>query len=299
MIDPRLKRHPLGFLHVAEPPTAEELSAYYAQTYYQQEKALYRKSYPDEELAYFRAKTEQHAALAGRLRQEEEGGSFLDVGCGEGFAMRWFSDHGWSVDGIDFSSAGLAQMNPDLLAKAEAGDVFQLLEQRIESGRRYDIVWLKHVLEHVIDPIGLLSSLKRLVAETGVLVVTVPNDGSEYQEHLLERGAIDERFWIALPDHLSYFRRESLENAARSVGWEVKDVLADFPIDFFLLHDGSNYVRDRAQGPSAHRARIQLELLLAAKPADEVNQFYRSMARVGLGRNIIAFLMHREDRVTQ
>jgi hypothetical protein len=37
----------------------------------------------------------------------------------------------------------------------------------------------------------------------------VPNDGSEYQEGLLRDGLIDRRFWIAIPDHMSYFTSDS------------------------------------------------------------------------------------------
>jgi hypothetical protein len=35
MTDPRLRRHPFGFLEVINRPTTEALSAYYADTYYQ------------------------------------------------------------------------------------------------------------------------------------------------------------------------------------------------------------------------------------------------------------------------
>jgi 2-polyprenyl-3-methyl-5-hydroxy-6-metoxy-1,4-benzoquinol methylase len=35
------------------------------------------------------------------------GGRLLDVGCGEGCALAFFREHGWSVKGVDFSSAGV------------------------------------------------------------------------------------------------------------------------------------------------------------------------------------------------
>ena len=144
MNDPRLKLHPLGFLQAAQLPSSDELRTYYADRYYQQEQANYRQSYPADELAYSRLKTEQYACRAQSLRQSGGAGRFLDVGCGEGFALRWFADQGWEVEGLDFSSAGLEAMNPDLLPKADIGDLFKLLDDRIAGNQRFDVVWFCH-----------------------------------------------------------------------------------------------------------------------------------------------------------
>lgn len=291
--DPRLRRHPLGFLQAAEPPSAEELKAFYARQYFQSEKGNYRKAYSADELAFFALKIAQKADLIAGLRGPGPG-SLLDVGCGEGFVLDWFAKAGWSVRGIDHSVAGLEAMNPHMLARVEIGDMFALLDRHVGLGHRYDLVWLSNVLEHVPDPVALLASLRRLVDEKkGALVVTVPNDGTAYQERLLSDGDIAERFWIAMPDHLAYFTYESLVSVAQATGWKAHDILADFPIDWFLLHPGSNYVRDRARGPAAHQARVRLELMLGDRPHALANQFYSALARVGLGRNLTAFLLPR------
>lgn len=296
MNDPRLKFHDLGFLQAADVPSPETLKAYYADRYYQTEQSNYRRSYPAAERKYFNLKIAQRAALVDKLRGGHGAGSMLDVGCGEGFALAWFRERGWAVEGIDHSIAGLEAMHPDLLESVEAGDLFGLLDARIASAARYDLVWLTNVLEHVVDPVKLLRTLRNLVAPQGVLVVTVPNDGSAYQEALLENGDVSERFWIALPDHLAYFTYDSLKRTAEATGWVCHDIVGDFPIDFFLLHEGSNYVKDQAQGPAAHQARIRLELMLGQLDHERVNDFYRTMARVGLGRMLTAFLMPRQGQ---
>jgi 2-polyprenyl-3-methyl-5-hydroxy-6-metoxy-1,4-benzoquinol methylase len=290
--DARLRRHPLGFLQAAEPPSAEELKAFYAGQYFQTEKGNYRRAYSADELAFFELKIAQKADLIAGLRGPGPG-SLLDVGCGEGFVLDWFAKAGWSVHGIDHSVAGLEAMNPHMLANVEIGDMFAQLDRQVALGRRYDLVWLSNVLEHVPDPVALLASLRRLVDAKGTLVVTVPNDGTAYQERLLSDGDIAERFWIAMPDHLAYFTYESLVSVALATGWTAHDVLADFPIDWFLLHPGSNYVRDRAKGPAAHQARVRLELMMGTRPHALVNQYYSALARVGLGRNLTAFLLPR------
>jgi 2-polyprenyl-3-methyl-5-hydroxy-6-metoxy-1,4-benzoquinol methylase len=292
MNDPRLRRHECGFYEVVVKPTASELNDYYANRYFQSEAGSYRKSYRPEELHVVQMKIAQRANRAGDFLEDSSLSRrrLLDVGCGEGYVLAWFQQHGWVVEGIDYSTAGVLAMNPAVSDKVEQGNVFHLLERRMASSERYHVVWLGNVLEHVIEPVALLQKLRQLVELKGVLVVTVPNDFSLLQEDLVARGDVSERFWIALPDHLSYFDAESLKCVAEATGWHCRDLQADFPIDLFLTHDGSNYVRNRALGPAAHRARIRLESLIGSRGTERANRFYSALAEVGLGRNLTAFL---------
>lgn len=214
----------------------------------------------------------------------------LDVGCGEGFVMSAFANQGWTEAGIDHNREGVEAWNPTISDYVEQGDLFQLLEDRIKAGLRYDLVWLGNVLEHVLEPVALLTSLRSLVASNGLLVVTVPNDGNAYHEDLLAKELIPERFWIAIPDHLSHFTIDSVKNIAEATGWECTDVHASFPIDLFLAHEDSNYVRNPANGAAAHRARLQLEKLIGLAGIEAANRSYAALAEVGLGRDITAFL---------
>ena len=291
MNDSRLRRNALGYLEVAQPPTREELEKYYARSYYQSERGNYRHDYPPpHELAVKLLRVEQRVAQALELRRSEEPGCVLDVGCGEGFVLAALQSMGWEVSGIDFSVAGVKRQNPQVAKCVEQGDVFELLEQRVASGDVYDLIWLGNVLEHVLDPVNLLRSLRQLVSDDGVLVVTVPNDGNDYQEQLLEDGLITSRWWIAIPDHISYFTVESLKAISKETGWECASILADFPIDLFLAHPGSNYVEDPALGPDAHNARLRLEELIGKAGSNAANCLYAALADVGLGRNITGFL---------
>jgi 2-polyprenyl-3-methyl-5-hydroxy-6-metoxy-1,4-benzoquinol methylase len=287
-IDPRLKRHDLGFLELINKPSKAELADYYKNVYYQTERANYRKSYPDLEMSVIKLRIVHRAT---RLETLMGGGStLLDVGCGEGFVLAYFHRNGWQVSGIDFSVAGVEQMNPECIKFVEKGDVFSLLDAQISQGKRYDAVWLGNVLEHVLDPLALMRSLRKLVSPDGVLVVTVPNDGNLYHESLLENELIPERWWIAIPDHISYFTAESLKHTAKATGWDCLALHGDFPIDWFLAHKGSNYVVDKTQGPLAHQARLHLEYIIGQAGIEKANSFYESLANLGLGRDITAFL---------
>ena len=290
-MDPRLKKHSLGYWEIENKPTIAELQKYYGDKYYQEGKGSYELEYSQDELSYFSAKLEQRFAVLQRhLRTEESKCRMLDVGCGEGFALAFFRNEGWSVRGIDFSSAGVASKNPQCLDALVTGDIFAMLNDEIAEGKTYHVVWLQNVLEHVLEPLGLLNSLRPLVAPGGVAVVTVPNDCSITQRAALDAHHINHAFWVAPPDHLTYFDRQSLVNTASQTGWQCVEMLGDFPVDWFLFHPGSNYIRDRSAGKEAHKARLQIENLINEQPIDDVIQFWSSVAKLGLGRDITAFL---------
>ena len=297
-MDKRLRRHEYGFLELVDPPSEDQLTEYYAQKYYQSEQSNYRKSYPPEELAAIQLRINLRAAHADSIRASTKPGRILDVGCGEGFVMAAYEARGWYVEGIDHSLKGVENMNPDQAAHVTQGNLFSLLEDRVAAGTTYDLVWLGNVLEHVTNPVDLMHALHATLKPAGLLVATVPNDGSTYHEMLLQSGAIPERFWIAIPDHLSYFTRASFETTAKATNWAVRDMQGDFPIDLFLSHSASNYVADRAQGPAAHSARLQLENMIGAAGIDKANAFYSALAGVGLGRNLTAYLSPNEEAKT-
>jgi len=111
------------------------------------------------------------------------------------------------------------------------------------------------------------------------------------QEHLFANGTLPRRFWIAIPDHISYFTADSLRRLGEATGWECRRILAEFPIDWFLANPFANYVTDPLKGPGAHAARIAVDSVLSQQPMGRVLQFLDSLAAVGMGRQITAVLV--------
>lgn len=293
-MDERLKKHPLGFWEIAAKPTSQELQKYYADKYYQEGRGSYEQEYTKDELLYFRAKLEQRSTVLQRHLSSMGDRALLDVGCGEGYALAFFREQGWSVKGIDFSSAGVESKNPGCTDILVTGDIFALVKAEMDRGKVYDVVWLQNVLEHVIDPLDLLKSLRTLISPSGLAVVTVPNDCSITQRGALAHQHIDNAFWVTPPDHLTYFDHDSLTNAVNETGWDCIEVLSDFPVDWFLFHPGSNFVSDKSAGKATHKARVQIENYIHEQPIEDVLRFWSAAAKLGIGRNITAFLRPAE-----
>ena len=150
----------------------------------------------------------------------------------------------------------------------------------------FDVVAMEHVLEHVVDPEGLLARLPRLIAPGGVLAITVPNDFSPLQLAARDAGLVDRDFWVAPPQHLNYFDAPSLGRLLARLGFAVRLAYASFPIDWFLFHPGSNYVADPAAGKPAHRARMAIDLKLAEQGMEAYLALARAFFACGAGRSL-------------
>ncbi len=289
-----IRKNRFGFYELAQKPSPEDLSDYYRNKYYQQDGGCYEKSYSAEEVQYINNKLEQkYALLSALLSGDKKELSFLDVGAGEGWALRFFKGKGWRCTGLDYSRFGCEAHNPDLLADLIVGNIYQELDALREQKSQFDVILLDNVLEHVLDPLALLTSLHALMRPAGVLIVEVPNDCSVLQQHLLEQGYISTPFWIAVPDHISYFNHQGLAALGESAGWTVMDMLGDFPIDFHLFNPATNYVENKAAGKPCHRTRVAVENLLHGISPDKTNDLYRALAGLGLGRQIIGFFQKK------
>jgi 2-polyprenyl-3-methyl-5-hydroxy-6-metoxy-1,4-benzoquinol methylase len=279
-----------GYYSLKEVPTDKELKEYYEKSYYQNERSSYSREYSQDEIKYFKNKIEQKAIVVeGMLPVEREKLTLLDIGCGEGWALDHFQNRGWNVLGIDYSSYGCREHNPSIVDQVITGNIYEKLDDIIKEKEVFDCLWLDNVLEHVVHPDELLKQLQKLAKENTVLVVEVPNDFSAIQKAAIQNEIIEENFWVVTPDHISYFNSEGLAKLAESVGWACVDIITDFPIDFNLFNQNSNYINDRSKGKGCHFQRVQIENIIHSISPQLANEYYRSLAKLGLGRQITAF----------
>lgn len=290
MVD--LIQDPLGYLRVTPLPSEAELAAHYEKHYYLGGKVnSYDATYDALELEHKTIPPREalHIWNASSERVGRGPCSMLDAGCGEGYAMQGFADAGWTVAGIDFTSDGIDAFNPQLKDRLICGDLYVEMKRLAAEGKRFDFIMCNNVLEHVREPADALRLLRDLVSPGGMLRVQVPNDGSWLQDEIVKANAAAERFWMAYPDHLSYFTIEPLAKLGCATGWTLVHGLGDFPIDLFLLNPNSNYMLDRGKGKASHRVRILVETLISRQGLGRLVAFRDGCMRAGLGRSIIAY----------
>ena len=277
-----------GFRTLATVPGKHELETYYGGKYYQDQQR-YSHSYSDAELDYIKNKFLQKFSILEKALSPSAPKSVLELGAGEGWTLNFFLEMGWRIKGIDYSRFGAQTHNPHILDYLISGDVEDTLSQFVMSDDRYSVIWLDNVLEHVPNPLTLLKTCRRLATKFSVLVIEVPNDFSPVQQKLLRDGHIDREFWVCPPDHISYFNRSGLHRICEVAGWNAFDTISDYPIDLNLFNERTNYVMHPECGNTCHQARIAIENFINETGIDLANQFYRQLASLNLGRQIISF----------
>jgi 2-polyprenyl-3-methyl-5-hydroxy-6-metoxy-1,4-benzoquinol methylase len=98
-------------------------------------------------------------------------GKLLDIGCGTGLFLARMQRLGWSVMGVEPDSTGAR-----IAQECYGLEVFQgTLEDAHFPEGTFDVVTMNHVIEHVHNPIVILSECWRVLKNGGIIVVTTPN----------------------------------------------------------------------------------------------------------------------------
>jgi 2-polyprenyl-3-methyl-5-hydroxy-6-metoxy-1,4-benzoquinol methylase len=268
-------------------PTSIELKEFYSNSYYQNPKSSsYQIKYPEIEIRHKKHKAEILLKVIREFsKAKNKSSSFLDIGCGEGFVLSAAQKEGFKVEGFDFSEFGIKKFHPHLLRNFSAGDAAELLHKRAGDKIKYDYISIINVLEHVIDPKKFLKSLLKICKRTTIIALTVPNDFSIIQKRLLQKKLVGKEYWFAPPAHLHYFNTQNIKRFLNNHKLKILDMYSDFPVDFFLFHNGSNYIKNKKNGQAAHMARMEIDLLLAEGGASSYLDLCRAMSKCGVGRD--------------
>jgi 2-polyprenyl-3-methyl-5-hydroxy-6-metoxy-1,4-benzoquinol methylase len=130
----------------------------------------------------------------------------LDIGAGTGDFLKYCKEKDWQVFGTE----------PDLGARTIASKKGIFLEEELSNigDTEFDIITLWHVLEHVEDLEEYIQKLKKLLSESGKLIIAVPNyksyDANYYKS-----------FWAAydVPRHLWHFSQKGIEKLFSEFGF--------------------------------------------------------------------------------
>ena len=129
--------------------------------------------------------------------------TLLDIGAAAGLLVKLARDQGLEAVGVEPSR--------DLVASAQRLHGVELIQGTVPherlAGRRFDIVFLADVIEHVSEPVALLEHARELLAPGGVLLVVTPDLGS------VARRMLQKRWWHFRLAHVGYFDAKSLNEA--------------------------------------------------------------------------------------
>lgn len=155
--------------------------------------------------------------------------TLLDIGAGAGLLVAEARRQGLEAEGVEPSRRLV-----DAARHPHGVDLMQgTFPHPALAERRFDVVLLVDVIEHVADPVGLLRACAGALTCGGVLAVVTPDAGS------LAARAFGRRWWHYRLAHVGYFQARSAKRAFQEAGLTV---LARFRARwFFRIH----YVAER------------------------------------------------------
>lgn len=275
----------------------KQMKDFYQDEYYQEERAAYRKvAYDELDMKHKRFFYAQKLYVCQKWGgYASSAHSFLDIGAGEGYALAYFAEKGWDVVGIDFSSYGMEVHNPAMLVNLRKGDFYEIVKQLGDANKQFDYINADNLLEHLPKPEIFFDNIKQISHKGTIVAITVPNDFSRIQQLAYNMGRIDSAFWVTTEtsEHFNYFSAESLSQLGEDSGFEKIVALADWPIDFFLLHENTNYRKDSSAGHGCHVACAELENSLYEESLEKAVNLFRALAEAGIGREISIYFRMR------
>lgn len=191
-------------------PPPHELRNYYPDTYWFSATDSTAARLEEE---YRRLVLRDHVSFVHRaIRESEEEGLLLDVGCGGGLFLRMMTELGYHGVGLDFSldAAGTAWREHGIPVVCASLSKAPLEKESCAA------ITMFHVLEHLYDPGSYLEAAHRLLKPDGRLVVQVPN-ASCWQFLMFGKA------WngVDVPRHLINFRKSDLDGLLDACGFEV------------------------------------------------------------------------------
>jgi len=151
-------------------------------------------------------------------------GELLDIGCGTGRLLHLAKQAGWTVKGMELSSDMAEFVHQRVGVEVQVAD-FMKMEPDPDDLGRYDLVVLRHVLEHLPDSILAMSKISHLLKPGGCLLLEVPNiEGftMKWSRTVVKLGLYKRRF---TPDykagHCNEFSLRSMHYLARHTGFRL------------------------------------------------------------------------------
>ena len=139
-----------------------------------------------------------------------KGASILEIGGGEGLFLELLQNSGYNVELIEPS------IPASIRARKRGLKVYNDYLQNVKTSKKYSIICLAHVLEHIDNPLQTIEDIKEMLEPNGFILLTQSNYKA-FMPFLLKKN------WYAwLPSqHFTHFTIKGFKYLAQRLGFKV------------------------------------------------------------------------------
>ena len=151
--------------------------------------------------------------------------TILEIGSGHGEAIYNFDKIGYKVTGIEPDKKNVASINKKLknsICLVEKAETFSF-------EKKFDIIWLNHVFEHLTQPIQFLTKISNFLNDSGFIFIEVPSVEKKN----------DYRQFKSVPHAYNYSKR-SLINISKKANYKI--IKCDYVRSPTLIEGGINKI---------------------------------------------------------
>lgn len=150
--------------------------------------------------------------ILNRVAEYTSGRTMLEVGIGKGEMIATALEFGYEVDSVEIGRSSCESISNTLGVDIVCADFIYF-----ETDKKYDILSMGDVVEHVSDPVFALKKAYDLLKSDGVLWLSTPN----YESAFSRFRKFDDPMWCA-PYHFTYFSHSGLLKILDEIGFEEK-----------------------------------------------------------------------------
>jgi 2-polyprenyl-3-methyl-5-hydroxy-6-metoxy-1,4-benzoquinol methylase len=143
--------------------------------------------------------------------------SILEIGCGTG---QYYE--AWKKAGVDWIGV---EVNETMLAFCTSRNmpVYEL-DKVINTNKKFDVIFMSQVLEHILEPIEFLKTVGKLLNDHSILYLDVPNQDSITSLYRRINLFHPEYGFVQPMHHLIAYTQKSLKYLLKHCGFEIKHI---------------------------------------------------------------------------
>lgn len=136
--------------------------------------------------------------------------SLLDIGCGTGWTTYMWASSGFEATGLEPSG-----LRARLAAERYGIKVFSDFFENLDISYKFDVVILRHMIEHFANPYEMTRKAHSLLKPGGIAVIIVPNI------NCLGRYLFGSKWTWGIPYHCNFFTPKTLAHLVERAGLEI------------------------------------------------------------------------------